>query len=271
MLKYSFAHENDYFYLEERRMNEIDRDPVGPAEPVEERPVPPGPARSLPDADSAPKWETARPSIVTLLVNPRTFFEALERGEVSLLVPALIVLAVGAVGAVAAYQISAVLMDAMRIPGVEGIGGVIGIIGAISALLGTLFFWVIYSAVFFIISMAFNGRGDFTRLLAYVGYGHLPQVIGGLVSTVLTWNYLSNLRIPPLTTPEAIQEWTTSLVQAPTMQLAAIVGLLFLLWSANIWIFGVRTGRKLSTRDAAITVLVPVVLYILYTLYTLVG
>lgn len=252
-------------------MNEIDRDPMAAAGSAGEVMVSSVPEQSPPEPASAPRPETAQPSIVTLLVNPRAFFEALERGEVSLLVPALIVLAVGAVGAVAAYQISAVLMDAMQIPGVEGIGGVIGIIGAISALLGTLFFWVIYTAVFFVISMAFNGRGDFTRLLAYVGYGHLPQVIGGLVSTALTWNYLSNLRIPPLTTPEAIQEWTTTLVQAPTMQLATIVSLLFLLWSANIWIFGVRTGRKLSTRDAAITVLVPVLLYILYSLYTLVG
>jgi hypothetical protein len=221
--------------------------------------------------DGAVPRRGAPPSLVTLLTNPREFFEALEAEPVSLRVPFLIVLAVGVVGAVVAYQMSAALMGAMDIPGVEGFGDVIGAIGAVSALIGTMLFWVIYTAVFFVISMAFQGRGDFNRLLAYVGYGHLPQVVGGIVSAALTWNFLSDLRVPSLTDPEAIQEWTQSLLQDPAMQLATAVGFLFLLWSANIWIFGVRSGRKLSTRDAAITVLAPVLLYILYTAYTLVA
>ena len=93
-------------------------------------------------------------------------------------------------------------------------------------------------------------------------------MIGGAVTLVLTWSYLSDLRVPSLTDPAAIQEWTQSLLQNPTMQPASAVTLLFLLWSANIWIFGVRTGRKISTRDAAMTVGVPVLLYILYTVST---
>ncbi len=219
------------------------------------------------DAPPVPRGvEPRHPSLLELVTNPRGFFEALDTGPVSLRMPFLIVLAVGIVGAVAAYLISATLMSAMDIPGVEGFGGVVGAIGAISALIGTLLFWVVYTAVFFVISMAFKGQGDFNRLLAYVGYGHLPQVVGGIITAALTWSYLSDLRVPSLTDPEAIQEWTTTLMQNPTMQLATAVGFLFLLWSANIWIFGVRSGRKLSTRDAAITVLVPVLIYILVTI-----
>ena len=223
------------------------------------------------DAPGAAVPQRTAPSLVTLVTDPRAFFEALEGGPVSLRVPALIVFIVGVLGAITGYQMSSVVINALDIPGMEGLGGVMGAIGAISALIVVFLFWVIYTAVFFVISMAFKGRGDFNRLLAYVGYGHLPQIIGGAVSLVLTWSYLSNLRVPSLTDPAAIQEWTQSLLQNPTMQLASAVGLLFLLWSANIWIFGVRTGRKLSTRDAAITVGVPVLLYILYTVYTLVA
>ncbi len=226
--------------------------------PVE--PVPPTPRPA----------EARRPSVVEIFTNPRGFFEALETQPVSLRMPALIVLAVGIIAAITAYQISSVLMSALAIPGVQGLGGVIGAIGAISAIIFTMLFWVIYTAVFFVISMAFNGRGDFNRLLSYVGYGHLPQVIGGVISLLLTWSYLSTLRVPSLTDPQAIQAWTVSLTKDPTMRLASVVGLLFLLWSANLWIFGVRNGRNLSTRDAAITVGVPVLLYVLYTVYTLV-
>ncbi len=240
-------------------MNDTDQN--GAIAPPNSEPVPPASRRT----------ETRHPSIMELFTNPRGFFEALEANPVSLRVPALIVLAIGVLGAISAYQLFALLMSAMAIPGVEGLGGVFGIVGAISALIFTLLMWVIYTAIFFVISIAFKGRGDFNRLLSYVGYGHLPQVIGGVISLFLTWSFLSTLRVPALTTPEAIAAWSMSITKDPTMQLATVVGLLFLLWSANLWIFGVRSGRNLSTRNAAISVGVPVLLFILYSIFTLVA
>jgi hypothetical protein len=44
------------------------------------------------------------------------------------------------------------------------------------------------------------------------------------------------------------------------MILSSLLGLIFMLWAANIWIFGVRYARVLSLRDAAITVGIPVAL-----------
>ncbi len=207
-------------------------------------------------------------SLLTLVTNPRAFFESLEERPVGLLVPALFVLLTALISAVSAYQISAIVAQMM--PQLRGMGPVIGGIGAISALVVVLLMWVIYTAIFFAISMAFNGRGDFGRLLSYVGYGFLPQAIGGIVALVLSWSLLSNLRVPSITDPAMISEWTQSLMKDPSMRLASAISLLFLLWSANIWIFGVRSGRKLSTRDAVITVGIPVLLYVLYTIYTLV-
>jgi hypothetical protein len=48
-----------------------------------------------------------------------------------------------------------------------------------------------------------------------------------------------------------------------------VIGLLFWLWSANIWIFGVKEARRLSIRDAVITVAVPVGIYLIYQLYNI--
>lgn len=253
-------------------MNDTKKDVPDLAAPGPADMVPPqyGELTAEPAPPAPPRGEANRPSLVEIFTNPRGFFEALEAQPVSLRMPALVVLAVGIVAAIAAYQVSSVLMGAIAIPGAQGLGGVIGIIGAISALVVTMLLWVIYTAVFFVISMAFKGRGDFNRLLSYVGYGHLPQVIGGVISLLLTWSYLSALRVPVLTTPQAITAWTLSITKDPTMRLATVVGLLFLLWSANLWIFGVHNGRKLSIRDAAITVGVPTLLYVLYTVYTLV-
>jgi hypothetical protein len=48
------------------------------------------------------------------------------------------------------------------------------------------------------------------------------------------------------------------------------VGILFLLWSANIWIFGVRHARNLSLRHAILTVAIPVAAYIIYAVVMLI-
>jgi len=63
----------------------------------------------------------------------------------------------------------------------------------------------------------------------------------------------------------------TVLTTDPLAQVAGIVSILFLIWSANIWIFGMKYARNLSTRDAALTVGIPVGVYILYTVITLAG
>jgi hypothetical protein len=78
-----------------------------------------------------------------------------------------------------------------------------------------------------------------------------------------------------MTSPEQIAEFSESLVTIlatdPLAQIAGLVGILFTLWSANIWIFGMKYARNLSTRDAALTVGIPVGLYILYSIVTLAG
>jgi hypothetical protein len=52
-------------------------------------------------------------------------------------------------------------------------------------------------------------------------------------------------------------------------QITMIISMVFLLWSANIWIFGVQHARKLSPSDAALCAGIPVVLYILYMVYSM--
>ncbi|MFA6333826.1 MAG: YIP1 family protein, partial [Methanoregula sp.] len=52
-------------------------------------------------------------------------------------------------------------------------------------------------------------------------------------------------------------------------QITSLIAIVFLLWSANIWICGLQQARKLSPRDAALCVGIPVIAYILYIIYTL--
>jgi hypothetical protein len=52
-------------------------------------------------------------------------------------------------------------------------------------------------------------------------------------------------------------------------QITTLVSIVFLLWSANIWIFALQYSRKLSPRDAALCVGIPVVVFVFYRIYQL--
>jgi hypothetical protein len=53
------------------------------------------------------------------------------------------------------------------------------------------------------------------------------------------------------------------------IQITSIISIVFLVLSANIWIFGLKYARTLSLRDAAICVGIPFAGYIIYNLYVL--
>jgi len=144
---------------------------------------------------------------------------------------------------------------------------------AIGAVIASFIAWLIIAAVFFGISCIFKGEGKFKRTLEFVGYGYIPTIIGGLISAVLVYNFVTTVQIPPITItdPTEIQEVITPLMKSPMMLLSSVVSILFMLWSANIWVFGLKHARNLSTRNALITVAIPVAAYILYSVYRMVG
>lgn len=157
----------------------------------------------------------------------------------------------------------------------QGLGLLITIFSAAIAFIGGLLAWAIYGIVFHIVSALFKGQGDLERTLEFTGYGLIPQVFGGIIGTYFSYRLLSGLTIPSMTSPEQMVEFSENLVTvlttSPLAQIAGLVSILFLVWSANIWIFGMKHARGLSTRDAVLTVGIPIGLYILYLLITLAG
>ena len=49
--------------------------------------------------------------------------------------------------------------------------------------------------------------------------------------------------------------------------LILLIGLLFMLWSANIWVFALKHTRRLTTKNAVVTVAIPMAVYILYSVW----
>lgn len=205
-----------------------------------------------------------------LLLDPREFFAGLAREEVDLTRPGLIVLALGVLaGLSSVISLGPVLQ--MMPEEISSMSGLIIAISALTAVIITIILWIIFAGAFHVIAMVFGGKGQFTRTLQVVGYGYVPQIIGSAISLPLFYDFISGLQIQPVSDPALIEEAVRGLLSGPTMLVITFIGILFFLWSANLWIFGVKEARQLSLRDAAITVGVPAGLYIIVQIYNLYG
>jgi len=220
-----------------------------------------------------------RKSLVNVLVHPNDFFRTALAEKESLKIPGLIVLILGIVSAAYAYLIGGLTgeMLAGLVPGMESIIAISTLFGA---LFGVFLFWGIWTGVFYLISAVFKGTGTFKRALEFVGYGSLPQIFGILLSVLVALQYIPKVIVPRIPSsaaqdPQVIIDATTSLMHDPAMremtQITSLISIVFLLWSANIWISGMKNARQLSDRDAALCVGIPVVLFIVYTIFTMAG
>ena len=219
-------------------------------------------------------------TLFSVLINPDAFFRDAMGEKENFTIPVLIVLAVSILSAAYGYLIGGLTSRMMSavMPGLESIILIATVIGTI---VGTFVFWVVWAAVLYGFSAAFKGEGSFKRTLEFTGYGYLPQIAGSIITLIATFEYLPNVRVPQISTAgvpaeqigQVIESAVNTMMRDPAMveltQITVLVTIVFLLWSANIWIFGIRNGRKLSPRDAALCVGIPVVIYILYMIYKL--
>jgi hypothetical protein len=208
--------------------------------------------------------------MIEILTNPDKFFEAKKEEEVSLKLPALIVLIIGIISGIGAYfmgGLTAEMLSGTLPPEAQAFLSFIAISGAIAAVIFSFIFWVVFAAIFYLLSCIFKGEGKFKRTLEFVGYGYIPMIISGIIGAVLLYNFVSTAQIPVVTDPAKMAEALEPLMKSPMMQLSSAIGILFMLWSANIWVFGLKHARNLTTKNALVTVAIPVAAYVLWTIY----
>lgn len=218
--------------------------------------------------------------IADLLFRPERFFFDMEGKEPGLRVPALIAVTGAIVSALMAYAITDLYagMFGAASTGVD-MGMFIRLAAAVSAfVMFLILWWVVPAGVFYLLSIPFRGKGSFSATLAATGYGLVPAIIGSAFSAVFFLFYQPRIVIPVvrnISDPAMIKDAVLKMMNDPAMQeytmVSTVFTILFLVWSANIWIFGMKYARKLDTRNACITVLVPVVIYIIYKLVTYLG
>ena len=208
--------------------------------------------------------------MIELLTNPNKFFEAKMGEEVSLKLPALIVLIIGIISGIGAYfmgRLTAEMLSGTLPPEAQAFLSFIPISTAITAVIVSFIIWVVFAAIFYLISCIFKGEGKFKRTLEFVGYGYIPMIFSGIIGAIFIYYIVSTAQIPVVTDPTMIGKALEPLMKSPMMQLSYAISILFMLWSANIWVFGLKHARNLTTKNALICVAIPMAVYVLWTIY----
>ena len=151
-------------------------------------------------------------------------------------------------------------------PEVSQYAGFAAIVAVIVGAIGALLWWLIISGIFHAIARYQDGSAVFRKTMAVTGYGFAPQIIGSIISLILTYLFISNTKIPTIYDLTRYEEEIAVLMDSPYLFAAKIVGVIFLLWSANIWIFGMISVHGLGRKKALITVMIPVVILLIITL-----
>ncbi|MGP8319419.1 MAG: YIP1 family protein [Methanosarcinaceae archaeon] len=204
--------------------------------------------------------------MLKVLTNPDSFFKMKMNEDISFKTPMAILFVIGIIGAINAVLMTQKIMADLPSDAAQFTSYII-IAGAAGAFIVVFVMWVIYALVFHVISMIFKGEGEFKRVLEFVGYGFIPSIASSIIGLVVMTIVLPTIEIS-LDNPELIEQ---SILSNPIIQASTIIGIIFTLWSANIWIFGLMHSRKLSTKNAILTVGIPIGLYIISVLYNLFG
>ena len=209
--------------------------------------------------------------MIEILTNPNKFFEAKMGEEVSLKLPSLIVLIVGIISGISSFLQNSITVKMMSEvpPEAQSIVAIMSTVSVIGLVILYLIFWVFIAGIFHLISCIFKGEGDFNRTLEFVGYGYIPMIFGGIISAILMYIIVSTAQIPVVTDPAKIAETLGPLLKSPMMLISYAISFLFMLWSANIWIFGLKHARNLTTKNAVITIAIPVASYYVIMTYIL--
>jgi hypothetical protein len=205
-----------------------------------------------------------------LLFDPNSFFREKSKDNTDFKYPILIILIIAVIAIVSSFLVMNQfrgLLPSATSSSISSISNIVVISLVFWGLIGSFIKWIIVTGILYSISYVFDSKGSFKRTLEFVGYGYTPQIFSGLVSTVITYWLTASTDFssqdPQLITKSMMQ----TLSNNPLFYLSQSVTILCFLLSAYIWVFALLHARNMSIKNAAITVGVPVGLYIVYLVY----
>lgn len=200
--------------------------------------------------------------ITGLITNPdKTMEDVAKEPRIE---EAAVVIAIYAVlSAIFAYvmqtHVTYIYTDA-NMPDMSGLMSIVTVIGG---LIVPFITWVIIAVVLYLFSMVFGGEGKFTSVLTAVGLSAFVKIFAIAIGIVL-------LTQAPHVTVEISSSNPFSSVGAMAdfykntwVMLGSLVTLAGLLWSSYIGMFAIKHTEKLTLKNAAIVVGVPLALYVI--------
>lgn len=205
-----------------------------------------------------------------LLFDPNGFFSKKSKEKASLKIPSMVVMVKGMLAVASSMLMMRQVMGPLP-PDLTPFmvsGAAVGIIGG---LMGVFLIWLITAGVFYLISCLYDSEGSFKRAVEFVGYGYVPSIFSAFVGLLVLYSILPSMDFS-LQNPHLMQQNVEQIMaNNPLLWLSQIIGILCTLWSGNIWIFALSHARNMSTKNAALTVAIPVSMYLLYSIYNLVS
>jgi len=211
-----------------------------------------------------------------LLLNPNEFFKGRADTEPRLMIPFLIILISGILGGIQAFFMVGLMAESMpeEIAQFMGLGQIMGAVGAIVV---SIVLWVVFAAIFFGLSGVFKGTGRFKKVLEITGYGYLPMLFGAVITLTAFSVILPSIPIPEIDFSDLEQVQTAGTIIQSALNnnsyflISWVVGMLLVLWAANLWVFGLYHARKIELKHAFISVVIPVAAYIIYSVVSIGG
>lgn len=188
-----------------------------------------------------------------VLTNPNGFFSELSIKDINLKNSFLIVLIVATIEVIDTMLIVNSMTSTLSGYETQFVN-IIKAIFAIKELIVHFIWWFIYAGIFYAISTLFGGTGSFKRVFEFVGYGFIPMIIVSLIGLIVTIIVLPTIEL----SIENVELMKETLMQNKLMEMSSIISIPLQLWSAIIWIFGIKYARNISTKHSVMTVGIPV-------------
>lgn len=138
-----------------------------------------------------------------------------------------------------------------------------------SVLIGMFVLWALYTSVMYVMARLLDGAGTFRTLFSYVAYGFVPNIVGGLLNTVVVLWKIAGTRFPD--SPQQLGVFVQQLTSGPLFTALSVGGIALAVWSGFIWIFAVKHAQDVDLRTAIASVFPVVAFSIFWQLNDLVG
>lgn len=143
---------------------------------------------------------------------------------------------------------------------------------AFRPLLLVFFLWLGYAVAFYALSWLWTETGSLYSMIKLTAWGFVPYAFYQLVYSAGAFYAFFGLDVD--TDVPVGSEWDRVWwlweqgLGEPIPIIAALTGVLFLVWSGYIWQASVKHARNLPTENARIVVAIPVIFHIGYIIYT---